>query len=40
MAIFDVISEFDDALEWDLDDDPLLEPQPAPAWPGETDQAQ
>jgi hypothetical protein len=34
MSLLDLILEFDDALDWAFDDDPLLGPEPAPApWP-------
>jgi hypothetical protein len=37
MSLLDFILEFDEALDWALDDDPLLGPEPAPApWPLDT----
>jgi hypothetical protein len=34
MLLFDVLGEFDEALEWQSsDDDPLLEVDPVRTWP-------
>jgi hypothetical protein len=33
MSAFDLFQEFDDALEWQDDDDLLLEPSPPQPWP-------
>lgn len=36
MLLFDALSEFDEALEWQSsDDDPLLEAEPVRTWPAQ-----
>lgn len=36
MSPLDVFNEFDEALDWPQEDDPLLEREPAPPpWPAE-----